>query len=449
MLKTGPVIWLTGGDAARRQEIAHDLRAELLARDLSMQLIDDEFLGLFYANPDGPVQDRAARVARVFSGRAEISVVSLEIDLQAEHVSEIERSGFFLVRLAPATGGDNENAGDGNPTCFYPDTRTTEPAGGQVVKHLLDLGVLDDRKELKDEIYRSNSYEKALSRFPLASFLLFVSRAKRSLRSAFSGLFEDLLQVLRIRRYEYPHRILFVAGMPKSGTTWLQTMLGLIPGYQIRPIYDPSRAPQFRDVTPMTFDLLPKYGYSVVKLHTRYSAYNLSTILAKAGRCVVLHRDLRDICVSRYFHVLNQPSHRHHELYKRIGKDAAIFHCINILRGSFFTWANDWQRAARENPGAVLEVRYEEMHRDVIGTMKKVLQFYGVPADGALIQLLSDSQIGKARGDLKKGLSKGDTSRKGAVGDWSEHFSQENKIYFKRIAGELLVELGYSDGSDW
>jgi len=36
--------------------------------------------------------------------------------------------------------------------------------------------------------------------------------------------------------YTYKHPIIFIAGLPKSGTTWLRTMLANLPGYNIRPV---------------------------------------------------------------------------------------------------------------------------------------------------------------------------------------------------------------------
>lgn len=41
------------------------------------------------------------------------------------------------------------------------------------------------------------------------------------------------------------------------------------------------------------------------------------------------------------------------------------------------------------------------------------------------------------------------TFRRGAVGDWAQHFSEEHKALFKMSAGELLIRLGYEQDQDW
>jgi len=39
--------------------------------------------------------------------------------------------------------------------------------------------------------------------------------------------------------------------------------------------------------------------------------------------------------------------------------------------------------------------------------------------------------------------------RKGIVGDWKNHFSQEARERFHHYAGESLLQLGYEPDSDW
>lgn len=41
------------------------------------------------------------------------------------------------------------------------------------------------------------------------------------------------------------------------------------------------------------------------------------------------------------------------------------------------------------------------------------------------------------------------TFRRGAIGDWKNYFTPAHKEAFKRVAGELLIELGYESDPDW
>ena len=44
---------------------------------------------------------------------------------------------------------------------------------------------------------------------------------------------------------------------------------------------------------------------------------------------------------------------------------------------------------------------------------------------------------------------KSHTFRSGKTGGWREYFSDEHKLLFKDVAGDLLVRLGYETNNDW
>ncbi|WP_446348093.1 sulfotransferase domain-containing protein [Coleofasciculus sp. F4-SAH-05] len=41
------------------------------------------------------------------------------------------------------------------------------------------------------------------------------------------------------------------------------------------------------------------------------------------------------------------------------------------------------------------------------------------------------------------------TFRKGTIGDWRNHFTNEHKQAFKDVCGDILIKMGYADGYDW
>ena len=44
---------------------------------------------------------------------------------------------------------------------------------------------------------------------------------------------------------------------------------------------------------------------------------------------------------------------------------------------------------------------------------------------------------------------KSSTFRKGVIGDWRNHFTDEHRRVFKDEAGKELVQLGYENDLDW
>ena len=152
--------------------------------------------------------------------------------------------------------------------------------------------------------------------------------------------------------------------------------------------------------------------------------------------------------VSRYFHVLNEESHRHYQLYRQIPQEDGILHSMNIVRRAYVSWVKDWHEVAVAHPEAIIEVRYEELHADVRGTMNRILRFLNIPVSDRLLEQMGLTQL-KTPVDLKESLSRGDTKRKGIVGDWRNLFTQNHKDYFKEVAGQLLIDLGYEKDLNW
>src|SRR5271156_2335386 len=81
--------------------------------------------------------------------------------------------------------------------------------------------------------------------------------------------------------------IFFIAGLPKSGSTWLYRLIGSVPGVNYRPARGPSGlnpsgfgVSLFDDVNDRVFMYHPRFGCSVFKNHTRYSPENWTVLKA-------------------------------------------------------------------------------------------------------------------------------------------------------------------------
>ena len=90
-------------------------------------------------------------------------------------------------------------------------------------------------------------------------------------RTGIWGLKQNLI-------FSYPHRIVFIAGMAKSGSSWVQRMLLNIPGYQRPPIVDRSNIKKGKVWDESYFTNIPKFGYYVLKTHAEASTELLANI---------------------------------------------------------------------------------------------------------------------------------------------------------------------------
>ncbi|MHC5002825.1 MAG: sulfotransferase family protein [Planctomycetota bacterium] len=148
----------------------------------------------------------------------------------------------------------------------------------------------------------------------------------------------------------------------------------------------------------------------------------------------------------------------------RDGRDAAVSGWAHLGRqgrsGSFdglpayvaYFARHHWRpyilaaRAAAAGLGdRYFEVRYEELQRHPVETVRRMLGFLGVAADElALSRCLAAGSFVRLSGGRRPGEEDpGSFFRRGVIGDWVEHFDDACCAAFEEAAGDLLRELGY------
>lgn len=253
----------------------------------------------------------------------------------------------------------------------------------------------------------------------------------------------------QLKKYKnvYKHHLLFLAGLPKSGTTWLENMLASYPGFV--PIL-PSRVTKYEmeHKSSIEYDLPEDFfeplrnGLFVIKMHIYGSRHNVAVLKKNSIRYCLLYRDLRDAAVSHCFYVRATPWHPESQEYRRYDiKGCLKIFCLKRLD----EWVN-WLKTWRENRDREqsIEVTYEKLLTDTFGTLKKIAQFFELDdSDKTLYSIIEKNKFSQ--------LKKKDSVffRKGLSGDWRNYFDEEIKKEFKEKAGELLKELGYEKNLDW
>jgi hypothetical protein len=93
----------------------------------------------------------------------------------------------------------------------------------------------------------------------------------------------------------------------------------------------------------------------------------------------------------------------------------------------------------------VMCIRFEDLIKNRDATLDAMLDEVAstgykipTPREKALLVLIEAIQPKKSH-----------TFRSGKMGSWREHFTEDHKILFKDVAGDLLVKLGYEKSNDW
>lgn len=265
-------------------------------------------------------------------------------------------------------------------------------------------------------------------------------RANKHLREARRGFAEH--------GHRYPHPILFIAGMPKAGTTWVEKMLASLPG--MSPLALAATAPyelltggsHHYPLPVDTFEHL-RGALGVLKMHIPGSPRNARILRKAAVPHLVLSRDLRDVAVSHHYYVQRTPWHPEHARYvgRTVQEGLAVFAERELI--DFVWWLQSWRSQAEHPLCHVLA--YENLREDPVSHMKAVAKHFELPLDDAdIVEMVEAHSFQKLSGGRKQGSDDGKSFfRKGVSGDWRNHFTPQLDALYTGICGELDAEMGW------
>jgi len=248
----------------------------------------------------------------------------------------------------------------------------------------------------------------------------------------------------------YRHPILFIAGLPKSGTTWLQRLVAGYPGYQKISI---PEATSHELATGASHDYeLPDDVFSrlrgalaVLKMHVHGSPRN-ATVLAEASvPYVVLHRDLRDVAISYFFYVRRTPWHADFRRFESLELAQGLRLFAERPLPEYVAWIKSWRATIDGRLGLML--RYEDLLADTTACFGRVADHFGLDASAdAITGIIEASSFSAMSGGRGRGEEdRRSFFRKGVAGEWRERFPPDVLAQYRSIIGDLLAELGYDD----
>lgn len=257
-----------------------------------------------------------------------------------------------------------------------------------------------------------------------------------------------------IYRTEYPQNILFIAGLPKSGTTWLKQMLMEYSGYIDILVPDVSvyelktGGSHDYDLATDTFSRF-KRNLVLSKMHIYGSEHNLQILDASMLKYVVIYRDLRDVAVSYYYYVRNTVWHPQYQIYKNLTLVEGLEYFGASLLADYRDWIVSWDKNINHQSG--LMIRYEDLSAKPVQTFHRVAEHFSLDSSPQTIKTIVDKKSFKK---LSHGRDRGNSDpesfyRKGTVGDWQNHFTPDLKKAYKNIIGQFLIEFGYEKDMDW
>ncbi len=255
-------------------------------------------------------------------------------------------------------------------------------------------------------------------------------------------------------RETYRQKVLFIAGLPKSGTTWLENMLSSFHGFSNLLIPDVAK---FELATGGSHNYsLPRDMFSrfknmlvVTKMHVHGSEHNVE-VLRKAGvKYVIMYRDLRDVAVSHYYYVKQTPWHPEYPVYASLTLQEGLGEFAQNKLSDFTGWVRSWH--VYRDPEMSIIVRYEDMLDNTLDIVTKVAEHFELDSRRETIQRIVTANSFER---LSRGRKRGDTDyksffRSGTSGNWKRYLTPEINELYKDIIGDFLIEFGYEKDNSW
>ena len=266
-------------------------------------------------------------------------------------------------------------------------------------------------------------------------------------------------QQFRFGKYNYPYRIIFIAGMPLSGTTWVKNLFGRIPGIFSRHTPMPYEVAYRQDICDSAFKYVPKKGNTLIKTHLNPSKENIECIKRNGvEKIIVTYRDFRDALLSNFHRLIAFPKPKDaydYVDYRSMSKENAISKLINFYGKEEIGWVEGWFAMNEKYPDQYYLVRFEDLKKDVFNEFQKMLDFYGVELEKEILEKIIEQSHGRKNMNqnikdsytLPFGISS--NFRSGKVGGWREEFSKDNIVHCKKIYGDALIKFGYETNYDW
>lgn len=286
------------------------------------------------------------------------------------------------------------------------------------------------------------------------------------------------------------HTFFFITGCYKSGTNWVQNLLNLHPAVNSKGEFhfealwrgytELTGTPWYLSAKPNLAEVAAESAYDTVRrmIYTQTRDKPEATWLGDrtprplaeflpGAPTVRVQRDGRDVMVSWNFHHLRVKDPAR---FRRDFQPAAAAMCPAFQadpasferRGAGFLSDEKWFRhharvwsdtiladAAeaplfRERGTPLLELRYEDIHRDVHEHAGWLYAFLGLdPAIAAAPSYENRTLPGFQNSSPAKFY------RKGAMGEWRDYFEDYHVRWFKEEAGRALVVAGYEPSDNW
>lgn len=180
-----------------------------------------------------------------------------------------------------------------------------------------------------------------------------------------------------------------IIGVPKSGTTIVENIFQNL-GYvnQARSflrLFDDKNLLHPHDLSEKMLKRIPQNKKTFLKRHTHYSKKNLYLIKKYEFKTIFIFRNLKDIMISRYLHILNWKNHWQHAAIKNLDTVEGFKKSLTYNVGHekydipiiyYYDWLKNWKKVLKNHSDFCI-LKYDNFKKKPNPYIKKIISFVG------------------------------------------------------------------------
>ena len=261
-----------------------------------------------------------------------------------------------------------------------------------------------------------------------------------------------------------PEALILCNSYPKSGTHLLYQILYSIP--ELRKWDDIVSVQALCGIMNTASHIRWKIGsappHSIVRSHLMYCDEILDVLREFNCKTLFIYRDLRDVAVSHARWVTKEKRIFLHDLYHQYaGFDDQLMWSIkgvpigspfgsNVSQPNIGTDFSRWSGWIKDDN--TLAVKFEDLvgergggsEKKRIEVVENILEHLSIPFSPHQVKDKFASYT--LNPDESHTFKKGG---KGSIGGWKDLFQEKHKSEFKKVAGEILIQLDYEKDQSW
>jgi len=200
---------------------------------------------------------------------------------------------------------------------------------------------------------------------------------------------KDFFNKSNLKKYSF----IWCAALPKSGSTLIEKILNGLDYVQLNKSFlrkfSYSGLDHPHGISINMVKDLPLKRYTFLKTHSHYEKNYIDIVKSHNAKIIVSTRNLRDMLISNYFYIMENPRSWEHQYIKNLDIKTGLIKSLYLYDKKkvnqtpleyYLKWMSGWKEYINKNKD-ILHLKYEDLNLDRELYIKKILNYLNIPIE--------------------------------------------------------------------